>query len=560
MAGTTSSEDWMPSKWDYTADVVIVGDGYAGQAAAIEADRAGSSVIILEKAPFRERGGNSRVCGQGLLAPSPAIWEDYKAYITQMTEGQGFPTNSGPGYSSADTIKLYVEGSYGSRDWFNTLGLPLNPANNGGGRGRWIPFYPTFVGADAIASEDQYWTNSTKSPGAEVKAGNVWANLELYITSKTDIEIKYKTPAKRLVQNPKTREILGVIVTQAGVEKAIKARRGVVIAAGGFEFNADWVRNFQKITECYSYGSPHNTGETIQMCWDAGAAPRNMAVIAAPTYRSAGVLPGYKGALALANYSTAGAFIMVGRNNRRFRDEYRGSVSGIQNKAIADLEGTLTVSGAEIRDGVYVPQSDPEPMHYIFDEAARLSTKMFTSAGTFGWAACVEGFKGSADNSAELANGWIIKADTLSELAAKLGRDPVALQATVDKWNTDCANGKDTQFDTGDPTRAPYMRPATRLVPFTTGPFYAIAVHQGTLNTQGGVKRNLKSEVVSMEGPSIPRLYAAGENGDIWTILYQCMSNAGAGCLVHGRIAGEQAAALTPWDSARATAKKQATK
>ena len=65
-------------------------------------------------------------------------------------------------------------------------------------------------------------------------------------------------------------------------------------------------------------------------------------------------------------------------------------------------------------------------MHYIFDEAARLSTKLFTSAGIFGWVACVEGFKGSADNSAELANGWIIKADTIAELAEKIGRDPVA--------------------------------------------------------------------------------------------------------------------------------------
>ena len=57
---------------------------------------------------------------------------------------------------------------------------------------------------------------------------------------------------------------------------------------------------------------------------------------------------------------------------------------------------------------------------------------------------------------------------------------------------------------------------------------------------------------MSIEGPPIPRLYAAGENGDIWTILYQCMSNAGAGCLVHGRIAGEEAAKLARWDGAAA--------
>ena len=66
-----ANADWMPATWHYTADVVIIGTGYAGQAAAIAADKAGSSVIIVEKAPFRERGGNSRVCGQGLLSPSP---------------------------------------------------------------------------------------------------------------------------------------------------------------------------------------------------------------------------------------------------------------------------------------------------------------------------------------------------------------------------------------------------------------------------------------------------------------------------------------------------------
>jgi succinate dehydrogenase/fumarate reductase flavoprotein subunit len=203
-------------------------------------------------------------------------------------------------------------------------------------------------------------------------------------------------------------------------------------------------------------------------------------------------------------------------------------------------------------------------MHYIFDEAARLSTKMFTSAGTFGWVACVEGFKGSSDNSAELANGWIIKADTIAELAAKMGRDPVEVQATVDKWNADCGTTppKDTQFDKGDPTYTPYKRPVARMVPFTTGPFYAIQVHQCTLNTQGGMKRNLKSQVMSIEGPPIPRLYSAGENGDIWTILYQCMSNAGAGCLTHGRVAGQEAAKLVKWDSAaaKAAAKKAAKK
>jgi len=559
-AATTSS-DWMPSKWDYTADVVIIGYGYAGQCAAIEADAAGSSVIILEKAPFRERGGNSRVCGQGLIAPSPAIWEDYKAYITKMTEGQGFPTTHGEGFTSADTIKLYVEGAYENHAWFDKLGFPLAGANNGGGRGKWIPFYPTFPGAEAIATEDQYWTNTSKVNGAEPKAGNVWANIDHYVVTKTKAEIKYKTPAKRLVQNPETREIVGVIVTQSGKEKAVKARQAVVVCGGGWEFNQEWTKAFQGHMDLISFGSPHNTGETIKMCWDVGAAPRNMSVVAAPTYWGAGQLPGYKGAIGLVNYTSGGAFIMVGRNNKRFQDEYQAAAAGMQYKDVATREGTLTYTGQEIQNGAYIRRPAPSPIHYIFDEAARVSSGLFGWVGTLGWAAGVEGFRGSSDNSAELANGWIIQADTIKELAEKTDRDPDELQATIDKWNADCAAGKDTQFDTGDDTRPPYGRPAARLVPFTTGPFYAIRVYQCTLNTQGGMVRNPKSQVMSTEGPPIPRLYAAGENGDIWTILYQCMSNVGSGCMVHGRIAGQQAAKLSRWDgaaAARAAARRTA--
>jgi hypothetical protein len=54
---------------------------------------------------------------------------------------------------------------------------------------------------------------------------------------------------------------------------------------------------------------------------------------------------------------------------------------------------------------------------------------------------------------------------------------------------------------------------------------------------------------LDIEGEVIPRLYSAGENGDIWTWVYQCMSNVGGGCYGYGRVAGENAAAEEPWDA-----------
>jgi succinate dehydrogenase/fumarate reductase flavoprotein subunit len=554
LAGTASTDDWMPAAWDDSADVVIIGYGFAGQATAIEAAKAGASVLILEKMQFKERGGNSRVCGQGMLAPDSDIWTAYESYIKEATEGQGFPTTHCAGVTSDDTIKFYVEQSAKNRDWFSNLGYPLISANNGPGPGTWIPFFPTFPGAAQIATEPQFWTTDTATPGAHTGPGKVWYNLEDYIAKQSNIRIKYKSPAKRLVQNPTTKEVLGVVVTQDGKEKFIKASKAVAVCGGGYEFNHEMTKAFQGKDFLFTQGAPSNTGETILMAAAAGAALRNMTVVAAPTYLSAGIFPQYKGAIPLVNYLGAGGFILVGANNKRFKDEYRQAITGYQNLAIADREGTLTYSGQQIQNGVYVRQPMPEPCHFIFDETARLSGQLFGSS--MSWVDNVEGYKASSDSSAELANGWVIQADTIAELATKIGRDPDELEATVTKWNTDCANGVD-EFNEGiyaatstTGTYQPYARPASRLVPLAaSGPYYAVQVYQCTLNTQGGMVRNLNSEVMSTDDKPIPRLYAAGENGDIWTILYQCMSNVGGGCFGYGRVAGQQAAALAPWDS-----------
>lgn len=543
LAATTP--DWMPVKWDYEADVVVIGYGFAGQAVAIEAAKAGSSVIILEKMTFKERGGNSRVCGQGMLAPPEDLWDPYFQYLKEATEGQGLPTTHCAGVTSDQTLHFYVEESFKNHAWFAEMGYPLISQNNGGGNGAWIPFFPTFPGADAIASQPQYWT--TDPTIGHSGAGKVWYNLEDHIAKQPLIKIMYKSPAKRLVQNPVTKEVLGVSITLAGKQVFVKGKKGVAVCGGGYEFSSDMMRTFQQISHLYSQGSPSNTGETIKMSAIAGAALRNMSVIAAPTYMSAGILPGYKGAIPIAQYLGKGGFLMVGRNNKRFRDEYSVQVTGIAKKAIAKLEGARTYSGQEIVNGQYVRQAMPMPVHYIFDETARVSGPLFGSG--MSWADNVEGYKCSADNSAELANGWIIKGDNIRDLATKIGRNPDELEATVNKWNADCAAGKDSQFDTGDPTRIPYYRAAARLVPISAGPVYAVQVYQCTLNTQGGMVRNLSAQVMDIDDKPIPRLYAAGENGDIWTVLYQCMSNVGGGCFGYGRVAGQKMAALTRWDS-----------
>ncbi len=533
---------WMPTSWDEEADVVVVGAGFAAQATAITAHDAGVSVLMLEKAPEEFQGGNSRVCGQGFLSPSPAIWEDYYKYLAAATSGLGFPVSPDKDFSD-ETLKFYTEESAKNVEWFESLGATVidDTVAFGGmiGSALWIPFYPQFPGADAIASEPGWYRVGGDYDGP----GGNWYFLEDQVLER-GIKKLFESPAKRLVQDPVTREVLGVVAESGGKEIYVKAKRAVAVCAGGWEYNQQMVRDFQGIPVLYSVGSPYNTGETIKMCWAAGADIRNMSAIAAPAGWSAGVLPGYEAALMLSPALPAGGCITVGANNKRWRDEYEielygglGGLSYEERKELAGQEGTVSTTGQKIENGVFVRWDRPVPIHLIFDETARLSGPLFGFMG-MGWAAGVEGYQASADNSAELEAGWFVVADTIEELATKIGRDPEALAATVNEWNQSCAAGADAEHGR-----------TANLTAIEGPPYYAIEMFPECLNTQGGMLRNIESQVLDIEGKVIPRLYSAGENGDIWTIVYQCMSNVGGGCYAYGRVAGANAAAEEPWEA-----------
>ena len=148
----------------------------------------------------------------------------------------------------------------------------------------------------------------------------------------------------------------------------------------------------------------------------------------------------------------------------------------------------------------------------------------------------IEKYKWSADSSVELEKGWILKGDTIRELAAKMGKDPDTLEKTVAKWNQSCAAGKDSEFG----------RPADRMAAIQNPPYYAVELVPTFFNTQGGPRRNKNGQVLDTNRKPIPRLYSAGELGSIFSYHYQGSGNVGE-CIVFGRISGEHAVAERPW-------------
>ena len=175
-------------------------------------------------------------------------------------------------------------------------------------------------------------------------------------------------------------------------------------------------------------------------------------------------------------------------------------------------------------------------MFMIFDHTLFSAGPLYDMHPSHGWTQIIERYEWSADNSAELAKGWVKSADSLAALASRVGLDPAALTDTVKRWNGYCDAGRDADFGRTLMT-APIIAP----------PFYAVELSPSMLNTQGGPRRNEKGQIVRPDGTPIARLYSAGELGSIYSYLYQGTGNIGE-CLAFGRISGRNAAAETPWE------------
>jgi succinate dehydrogenase/fumarate reductase flavoprotein subunit len=145
-------------------------------------------------------------------------------------------------------------------------------------------------------------------------------------------------------------------------------------------------------------------------------------------------------------------------------------------------------------------------------------------------------YKWSADNSAEVAKGWIKQGKTVGELAKQISMDEAILEKTIGRYNDSCKSGTDPDFH----------RARESLLGLATPPYYAIELWPWMVNTMGGPRRDFKARVLDTKGNPIARLYSAGELGSLWGHLYCGGGNVGEALAV-GRIAGANAAAEIPW-------------
>lgn len=475
-------------EWDAEYDVVVVGSGFAGLMTAAAAADAGQRVLVVEKAPYAERGGNSRVtCG----AYTTYYPENRDAFIGYMRSVCGMYDTP-----DIDMITAFADAVIRVPDWMNERGANETILNTACGS------YPQYEGCDAV--------NFHCEDGKLWDAG-IYNALSKIVDSYDSIDIWYSTPAKRFIQDPATKVVHGVTVEHEGTEYNVRAMDGVADCAGGFAANNLMVQDYLRFPYACPLGSTYNTGDGIKMATAVGADLWHMCATDGPDYNVQNPLTG-------ASFS--GGTIRI----RGHHDDVRESsgftclnaiIVGADGTRFCD-EGTLPDHGFEDYHGRLIFVNMSLPAYIVFDQTAFDAQPIYPVWET---------------NDEQLEEGVIISAETLEELNEKMKIQQGTLAATVEQYNGYCAQGSDPDFN----------RAAEYLLPIETGPFYAVEIMPSIVNTQGGPKRNAQAQIIDVEGNPIPHLYGAGECGSMWSDVYQGGGNI-AECLAFGLIAGEQLA------------------
>lgn len=539
--------------WDIDADVVVLGSGGAALTAAIAAkDFGAEEVVILEKTNMV--GGTTAMSGGMMWVPCnhhqaeagvEDSWEDVVTYLDSLAPDQLDPEQLEGFLTGGPEMVKFLDEKTPVK--LRTLtGLPdYQPDFPGGaiegGRsldndvfpfvelGNWAtrvippklgPPRPTSYHEDmnlgGISDEEREARKQTDSRGR----GQALVGALLRGVLDRDIAIHFEHRAMKL--HKEGERIIGVTVETASGEQHVKARKGVVIATGGFEWNKELVQTFLRGPMTGPVSVPENEGDGLLMAMDIGAKLGNMSnAFWMPStlewqvqHRDA--KPNY---MLCQHERTLPGSIMVNRAGKRFADEAANYNA---------LGMALHVFDANTHDYVNLPY------FLIFDQRYRSRYKAF-------------GFKPEDDLS-----DMFTVADSLESLAAELGVDPDGLVQSVDRFNKHVDESHDPDFNRGSNTYDNYWGDKSFEPPMSTlgrldqPPYYGVKMEAGVLGTNGGPKTNAYAQVLNWQNQPIKGLYAAG---NVMAAPLAMIYGGGGGtlgpALTFGYLAGKHAASGT---------------
>ncbi|NUS43761.1 MAG: 3-oxosteroid 1-dehydrogenase, partial [Mycobacteriaceae bacterium] len=302
---------------------------------------------------------------------------------------------------------------------------------------------------------------------------------------RAEVPLWLDTPMVRLQETDG--RVNGVVVRRDGAEQLLTARRGVVVAAGGFEHNEAMRKQYQRepIGTAWTSGATANTGDGIRAGQELGGA---VAFMDDAWWGPSIPLPRMPW-FCLSERNLPGSIIVNDRGER------------FMNESLPYVEATHRMYGGE--NGQGEGPGENIPAWLVFDQRYR---NRYAFAGLYPR----QPLPGRWYKS-----GAATRADSIGELADKIGVPADALAATVSRFNAFARDGKDSDFGRGESAYDNYYgdprnKPNPNLGPLDQGPFYAVKMVPGDLGTKGGLETDTYGRVLREDGSVIAGLYAAG--------------------------------------------------
>jgi len=514
------------------ADIVIIGSGAAGMSAAITAGRLGLSVLVVEKSKYF--GGTTAFSGGAPWIPDNHLMRKVGLEDDRASAAEYLRHNLGDRYdekivdtylTAAPEMLRFMEEN--SEVHFKPFMLPDYQSNLPGANrcrsllteeydGRKLGKHLKYLrpprkelvlfksmqieGADIHLMRKAFRTpagfrHATRlflkfiasrlahGRGTRLTSGNALAGRLLRSAMDSGATLWNDAAAVGLeLENGVVRRVR---VRRQGKDLTVTARKGVVLASGGFGANADMRAKYIPFAEHHTSLQPEeNVGDGLKLGESVGGV-FNSEDAGNGIWTPVSIMKNGDGSVSkyphiFIDRAMPGS-IVVAPNGKRFVNEAGSYQVFVNTMREHGLTTVYLVAGRKFLRNYGMGLVRPFPF----------SIKPY------------------------LRNGYLTEGKTLSELAAKLKIDPQGLEETVKQFNVHAARGQDPEFGRGADAHSRFRgdqenKPNPALGPIGDGPYYAIALHPGDLSTTGGLNTNEHAQVLDQWGSPIPGLYAAG--------------------------------------------------
>jgi 3-oxosteroid 1-dehydrogenase len=506
-------------QWDFDVDVIVVGTGGAGMTAALAAHEAGAKVLVLEKS--KTVGGATAVSGGVLWIPNnhhmkevgiPDSRDEALTYTKRLADARSDDALIATFLDTAPEMLRFVE----ERTSLQFMALAKYPdyhpefeGGKPGGRsldpglfdsnelGEWkkkLRKSPIFGMTAMSVTEATEWGVFSKPLNLPFKLlgerlskgyvcyGGALAGKLLKALIERKIPPMLETSARELIVEEG--RVIGLKATQGGKELSLRARKGVILASGGFEWSKELNAQFLGGQLTHPNSPPCNEGDGLRMAMSVGADLGNMSEA---WWCPSVMIPG---------------------------EEYDGkplnrgdfATRSLPHSIIVNRRGERFVNEAQNYNDLMKPFFNFDPREY---ERPNLPAWIILDQDYLSRYALLTIMPG------DKAPEWLPAADTLEELATKVGIDPRGLASTVERFNRFAVEGRDPDFHRGESVYDhfygdPDHTPNPNLGTIGKAPFYAMQVHAGAIGTKGGARVSVDAQVLGTDGVPIGGLYAAG--------------------------------------------------